>query len=94
LIHVFPFGIGTTLVHFHILGNVPFLIQTLRTFVFDGAIEHVVAFSMQAEMLSGSLALALSKAPQLHPHYTKGQQGTDQGPQGTCQGPVCLIVLD
>jgi len=46
-------------------------------------------------MLSGPLALALSselKAPQLHPHHTKGQQGADEGPQGTCQGPVCLIL--
>ena len=50
---------------------------------------------MQGEMFSGPLAWQYqvsSKAPQLHPHHTKGQQGTDRGPQGTYQDPVCLIV--
>ena len=32
----------------------------LHNFVTDGAIEHAVAFSMQAEMFSGPLALAIS----------------------------------
>jgi len=56
----FPFGIGTMLVHFHILGNVRLLIQMLNNFVTDGAIEQAVAFSMRAEVLSGPLALAIS----------------------------------
>jgi len=57
----FPFGIGTMLVHFHILGNVQLLIQMLNSFITDGAIEQAVAFSMWAEVLSGPLlALAIS----------------------------------
>ena len=51
---------GTTLVHFHILGSVPFLIQMLKSLVTDGAIEWAVAFSIRAKMLSGPLALLTS----------------------------------
>jgi len=86
----FPFGIGTTLVHFHILGNVPFLIQMLHTVL--SPIEQLNMLLPSACRLKCYLSTSLDNikwAEKLHaqlwPHYW--------GPQGTCHGWVCFIFL-
>jgi len=76
----FPFGIGTTLVHFHILGNVQLLIQMLNSFITDEAIEQAVAFSMWAEVLaiwSTTSFGNIKRTQKLHSTSHKSQQGTD-----------------
>jgi len=83
---------------FHILGNVPFLIQmwfNVNSFIINGVIEQAVAFCMWAATLSGPLALVISGKLKNSTDSSlshKSRQGTDWDPQGTCEGTVCLTV--
>ena len=55
------FGIGTTLACFHDCGKCPFEIVRLNKLAKDGAMVLATAFSIQADIPSGPVALVTSR---------------------------------
>ena len=70
----FPLGMGTTLVHFHILGSVLFLIQMLKSLVTERLNELLLQHTGRND----------------HLHDTESHLDIGQDPQGTCQGLIWL----